>query len=92
MKYTNIEDVVRDHVAFTGKVSSKGWNSTYCGVCGDGSRTQGPRGGWLFVDDMVFYNCFNCSCEGNFDPHREFPFSKKMYKIFSSFDLLAGRV
>ena len=69
MKCTNIEDVVRGHVAFTGRVSSKGWSSTYCEVCGDGKRTQGPRGGWLFVDEIAFYNCFNCGVEGNFDPH-----------------------
>lgn len=86
-KYSNIEDIVRDHVNFSGKVSSKGWNSVYCEVCGDGRRTKGPRGGWLFSDDMVFYNCFNCPAEGNFDPHREYPFSKEMYGIFSSFNI-----
>lgn len=85
MKYSNIESIVRDHVTFHGSPSSHGWVSCYCAVCGDGSRTKGPRGGWLFHNDMVFYHCFNCPAEGTFDPHREFPFSKEMYNIFSSF-------
>ena len=87
MNYINIEDVVRDYVNFSHGTSSKGWNSVYCAVCGDGSRTKGPRGGWLFSDDMVFYNCFNCGVDGSFDPHRQYPFSEDMYKIFTSFGI-----
>jgi hypothetical protein len=85
MDYNNIEEVVREYIPFKYGASSKGWNTVYCEVCGDGRRTQGPRGGWLFANDMAFYNCFNCGVEGNFDPHREFPFSKQMYNIFQSF-------
>lgn len=83
----NIEDVVRNNVPLVHGQSSKGWNSVYCEVCGDGSRTKGPRGGWLFVDDACFYNCFNCGIEGNFDPNREHALSKNMWKIFTSFGI-----
>lgn len=83
----NIEDVIRSNVPLVHGSSAKGWHSVYCEVCGDGSRTKGPRGGWLFTDDACFYNCFNCGIEGNFDPNREIPLSKDMWKIFTSFGI-----
>lgn len=82
-----IEDIVKDHIPFTHGSSSKGWQSVYCEVCGDGRKVQGPRGGWLFDGEACFYNCFNCGIEGNFDPNREIPFSKDMWKIFTSFNI-----
>ena len=82
-----IEDIVRSYVIFTGVVSSKGWHSIYCEVCGDGTHSKGQRGGWLFQDEICFYSCFNCSISGNFDPNREHPHSKEMYNIFRSFDI-----
>jgi len=81
-----IEDLVNEHVIFHGAVA-KGWNKVYCEVCGDGSRTKGPRGGWLFNGEMCFYHCFNCGIDGNFDPNREHPFSKDMIKIFDAFNI-----
>lgn len=91
-----IHDIVNNYLTFS-KIS-QGWHVLYCEVCGDGSRTQGPRGGWSFDGDIAFYHCFNCGIKGSFDPTREFPFSKEMRKIFSSFaiplneiDLLIGK-
>lgn len=84
--YDDIESLIRTHVKFFGS-NSKGWNITYCEVCGDGSRTQGPRGGWNFSDEMAFYHCFNCGVDGSFDPNREYPFSKRMRKILDSFGI-----
>lgn len=81
----NIEDVVRSRIPFVHGVSSKGWHSVYCEVCGDGKRTKGPRGGWNFDGDACFYHCFNCGIDGNFDPHREHPLSKNMFEIFEAF-------
>lgn len=83
----NIEDLVSEYVPFTHGVNGKGWSKTFCEVCGDGSRTKGPRGGWLFSDEMCFYHCFNCGINGNFDPSRDQPFSKDMRKIFESFGI-----
>lgn len=85
----NIESVVTGHIPFMYGESSKGWRSVYCEVCGDGTHTKGTRGGWNFDDsgDVCFYNCFNCGIDGNFDPHREHPFSKKMYEIFRAFNI-----
>ena len=80
-----IEDVVRSYVPFTHGVSSKGWHSVYCEVCGDGARTKGPRGGWLFEGDACFYSCFNCGIKTNYDPNREHPMSKGMYDVFQAF-------
>ena len=82
-----IEDVVRSHVPLLHNQSAKGWHSVYCEVCGDGSRTKGPRGGWLFQDEACFYNCFNCGVDGNFDPTRETAHSKHMWDIFRSFGI-----
>lgn len=80
-----IEDLVTEHLSFNS--TSPQWNKIYCEVCGDGSRTQGPRGGWLFQDEMAFYHCFNCGIDGNFDPDREFPFSKDMRIILDAFSI-----
>ncbi len=85
----NVEDLVRKYVNFRHGVASHGWNTVYCEVCGDGSRTKGPRGGWLFTDggNTAFYHCFNQGCEGNFSLNREHAFSKDMRKIFDSFGI-----
>ena len=83
----NIEELIREHLLFTHGSNSKGWNRIYCEVCGDGSRTKGPRGGWLFSGDACFYHCFNCGIDGNFDPNREHPYSKDMVEIFESFGI-----
>lgn len=85
-----IEDIIRSHVPFMHGVTSKGWHRVYCEVCGDGSRTKGPRGGWNFVDTACFYNCFNCGVEGSYDPAREHPMSKDMYKVFQAFGIPAN--
>lgn len=86
MNFSSIEDVVRGHLSFK-STSSRGWNTLFCEVCGDGSRSKGPRGGWLFDGDTASYNCFNCGISGNFDPRREYPFSQNMYTIFNSFSI-----
>jgi hypothetical protein len=87
-----IEDIIRAYIPFTSSVSSKGWNTVYCEVCGDGRRVKGPRGGWLFQEDMCFYSCFNCGVKGNFSPDRDSPHSKDMYNIFRSFGVPAKEV
>ncbi len=82
----SIEDIVRKHVPFI-HGSGNGWNRVYCAVCGDGSRTKGPRGGWFFDVDVCFYHCFNCGVDGSFDPHREYACSKNMRDIFEKFNV-----
>lgn len=84
-KYNTFEDLIRDHVHFTGGPQN-GWWPCYCEVCGDGSRTKGPRGGWLFQDEMAFYNCFNQGdCQGSYDPEREHHLSNGMYAALEAF-------
>lgn len=85
----NIEDLVRKYVNFRHGVAGDGWNIVFCEVCGDGSRTKGPRGGWLFSDggDTCFYHCFNCGCKENFSTNREHFFSKKMRDVLDSFGI-----
>ena len=36
---------------------------------------------------MLFYNCYNCGIKGNFDPNREFAFSKNMWGILKAYDI-----
>lgn len=86
-KYQSISDLVHSHVNFIYGTNSKGWSRCYCEVCGDGRRIKGPRGGWIFDGDMGFYHCFNCGVGGNFDPHREYPFSKDMRDILDKFGI-----
>ena len=81
-----IEDVVKKYVPFS-YGSRNGWNPVYCAVCGDGSRTQGPRGGWKFEGETAGYNCFNCGIHGAFTPEEEYPMSKDMKEILLSFGI-----
>jgi hypothetical protein len=81
-----LEDIVRSKVVFK-SFSQNSWNKTYCEVCGDGKRTKGPRGGWLFSSDGIFYHCFNCGINGNYAENREHPFSKDMHTILESFGI-----
>lgn len=81
-----IEDIIREQLVFQTNKNS-GWNVLYCEVCGDGSRTQGPRAGWKFEDNKAMFNCFNCGISGSFDPDREYAFSKEMKKILNSFGI-----
>lgn len=87
MHDTSVSDLVHSYVNFSHGLNSKGWSVCYCEVCGDGKRTKGPRGGWVFEGDMAFYHCFNCGIKENFDPHREYPFSKDMRKVFDAFGI-----
>lgn len=80
----SIEDVVRRYVDFS-HGDRNGWNPVYCAVCGDGSRTKGPRGGWKFDGEDAGYNCFNCGIHGSFTPEEEYPMSKDMKKILIAF-------
>lgn len=81
-----IEDVVKKYVPFS-HGSRNGWHPVYCAVCGDGSRTKGPRGGWKFDGETAGYNCFNCGIHGAFTPEDEYPMSKDMKEILLSFGI-----
>lgn len=88
MENITIEDLVRRCLNFTFGSSGGGWNRIYCEVCGDGEgRTKGPRGGWLFSGEQAFYRCFNCGIKASFDPEREFPYCKDMWKVLASFGI-----
>lgn len=80
-----IEDIVKNKLMLI--PAPRGWNRIFCEVCGDGSRTKGPRGGWLFQEERAFYHCFNCNIDGSFDPNRDIPISKEMHKILQSFGI-----
>lgn len=85
----NIEDLVRKYVNFRHGVANQGWNLVFCEYCGDGKRTKGPRGGWLFSDggDTCVYHCFNCGCKESFSTNRDYPFSKEMRAVLDSFGI-----
>ena len=83
---STIQDVVRSHVPFQ-SFDSGDWNQVYCAVCGDGSRTKGPRGGWKFEGENARYNCFNCGIAGAFTPENEIFMSRDMKTIFESFGI-----
>lgn len=87
--YDSIENLVRSHVLFPHGVANNNWNIVYCEVCGDGSRTKGPRGGWLFNDGgaSAAYHCFNCGCKESFSTLREYPFSKGMKNVLLKFGI-----
>lgn len=82
----SIEDIVKPNITIHG-ISNHGWNTVYCEHCGDGSRTKGPRGGWLFKGDLAMYHCFNCGVDANFDHTREQPYSKEMWDVLNSFNI-----
>lgn len=82
----SIRDIVDSSVSYE-ELDSGGWNKVYCQVCGDGSRTQGPRGGWKFEGENCYYNCFNCGIGGAFTPENEIFMSQDMKTIFEAFGI-----
>lgn len=82
--YSTLRDLLQTYVTFYNR-SRDSWERCYCELCGDGSRTKGPRGGWLFEGDMAAYRCFNCGAKATFDPNREYPFSREMRDILKAF-------
>jgi len=82
----SIRDIV-DAVVSYEEIDVVGWNKVYCQVCGDGSRTQGPRGGWKFDGEDCYYNCFNCGIGGAFTPENDIFMSKNMKVIFEAFGI-----
>ena len=82
-----IEDFIKSHISFVYGKTGSGWYRVYCAVCGDGSRTKGPRGGWIFENGITSYHCFNCGIHGSLDLGRPYPFSKEMRKILNSFGI-----
>jgi len=83
---STIQDVVKEHVSFS-DFTPTDWNRVYCAVCGDGSKTKGPRGGWKFEGENCMYNCFNCGISGAFTPENEIFMSRDMKTIFESFGI-----
>lgn len=88
-EFANIEEVIRSHIHFRHGIAAEGWNSVYCEVCGDGSRTKGPRGGWLFSDggSTAAYHCFNCGEKCTISTERQFPLSKTAPKVLTAFGI-----
>jgi hypothetical protein len=84
------EDLIKSYIPLVNGKTGKGWYRIFCAVCGDGSRTKGPRGGWIFENGSACYNCFNCGISGTFDLNREYPFSKDMRKILNAFEIPAN--
>jgi len=82
----SIRDIVDSSVSYE-EIDAGGWNKVYCQVCGDGSRTKGPRGGWKFAGEDCFYNCFNCGISGAFTPENEIFMSRDMKTIFEAFGI-----
>jgi len=83
---STIQDVVKEHVSFS-DFTPTDWNRVYCAVCGDGSKTKGPRGGWKFEGENCMYNCFNCGISGAFTPENDIFMSNDMKTIFESFGI-----
>lgn len=82
-----IEDLIRSSIPLTHGKTSQGWEKVFCEVCGDGSRTKGPRGGWILEGNRAIYHCFNCGISGSFDSDREYAYSKNMRAILSAFKI-----
>lgn len=83
-----IEDLIRKYLVLKPGATSAGFEKIYCEVCGDGEgRTKGMRGGFAFEGEMAFYHCFNCGCDGSFDPNREKPYGKRMWDVLTAFGI-----
>lgn len=85
----NLEDIIRQHINIKNP-SSNGWQKVYCEVCGDGSRTKGPRGGWLFNGDECYYHCFNCGIKGSLAP--PYFMSKDVESILRAFNIPLNKI
>jgi len=63
-----LESVIRRHVNLPPAPNSKGFFTILCKVCNDHGH-KGKRAGFLFSDNNVAYNCFNCGSGAGFNLH-----------------------
>jgi hypothetical protein len=85
VKYHTIEDVIRANVTFLIQ-STDGWNRLYCELpdCMDGSRTKGPRAGFVLNGDNIGFHCFNCGVGIKHEDSGE-GISTKMLNVLEAF-------
>jgi hypothetical protein len=84
-----LEDIIREHINIKNPTAA-GWQKVFCEVCGDGSRTKGPRGGWLLNNDSASYHCFNCGIKGRLEP--PYAMSKDVKTILEAFGIPLNKI
>lgn len=87
LQYRTLEDIIRSNLTFL--ISSPNdWNRLYCELpgCMDGSRTKGPRAGFMLSGDDIGFHCFNCGTSTNYKETYEV-ISKKMMSVLKAFGI-----
>ena len=82
---TRLEDVIRRYVTLPTQPASTGFYPVRCQVCDD--HAWKIRAGFLFVDDAVYYNCFNCKHKTRYDPKQDNRLPQKMLKVMEAFGI-----
>ena len=79
---STLEALIRSYVSF-GKRTPKGWNPVKCAACNDYKE----RGAFIFTNEVVTYNCFNCGLTTVFDPSKYSTPSEKFRKLLAAFGI-----
>lgn len=76
-----LTEIIHEHVDLS-KQSPSGWYTLKCPVCNDYKK----RGGFKFENNIVSYNCFNCSTVAVYTEGSG-KFSTQMKNVLSSFNI-----
>lgn len=84
MKQIDIEMEIRQTVQLFGK-TAKGWESCIHSTCDHGKK--GPRAAFLFDNDKITFNCFNCGTSAVLDLHESQKLSSKFREVLDDFGM-----
>lgn len=77
-----IEQLIDEHVVFTGKISAGGYRQTKCRLCND----YKARAGFKNDGHQIEYHCFNCSTHSTYELGNH-QMSARFRKVLASFDV-----
>jgi len=78
----DIEQLIREHVVLN-PPNNKGWETCVHSSCDHG--TKGPRAGFIFDQDSITFNCFNCSLATKISLSQSYGLPPKFRSMLSDF-------
>ena len=79
-----LEQLIREHVILNAP-NDKGWCTTIHQGCDHG--TKGPRAGFIFDEDSISFNCFNCSLSTKINLSQSYGLPPKFRAMLSDFGI-----
>lgn len=86
MNTPTLKQLIEQRVTLAHRPNGHGYFATLCKVCNDHGK-KGPRAGFMFDDEAVRYNCFNCGHGASYDPNEDDTMPRKMATVLEAFGI-----